>query len=239
MQKFVRAFFVPAATALAVLGLSGAGRAQTLAQYTFDAGANSTLSAATVAANTTASTIDATGAANVTPNLAGTNTFGYGTGYVYQLTVNSATVNNAAAAVAQNTYFQFTVAPTTGYSLSLTNLSFLAGRGGGATPRGYVVRSSADGFAANLGTGTVDTARPIASTYNVALALTGLTSATTFRIYTYTPSSGQSIEYDNITLSGAATLVSGSAAPEPSSFALVLLPLAGVAAINLRGRRAV
>ena len=152
----------------------------------------------------------------------------YGTGFVLQEVVNTTTATNAAGAVAQNTFFQFTVTPTAGYALTLTNLSFQAGRGGSGTPRGYVVRSSVDNFANNLGTADVTTARPTFSTYNVGLSFTGITSATTFRIYTYAPTSTQSVEYDNITLSGTSSLV-GAAAPEPSSFGLAasVVPLAG------------
>ncbi len=219
-----------AACALVVL-LGGASHAQTLAGYSFDAvGGGSTFNATTTGANVTAGAINNTGASNT--NIVANNTFGYGTGYVLQAVVNAAgpaASISAATAVLTNSFFQFTITPSSGYALSITGLSFQAGRGGAGTPRGYVVRSSVDNFLSDLGTSDVTTVRPTFSNYNVGLSLTGLTTATTFRIYTYAPGTIQSVEYDNVTLSGTSSII-GAAAPEPSSFGLAasILPLAGV-----------
>jgi hypothetical protein len=130
---------------------------------------------------------------------------------------NSAT---AAAAVTNNKYFQFTVTPDPGTELDLTSLTFDVARGGAGTPRGVVVRSSADNFAADLFQQDIGTARP---TYTpVSIDLSGpsfqdLTAASplTFRVYSYSPAAGSSLDFDNIVLNG--TVV-----PEPAAAGLAL-----------------
>lgn len=113
---------------------------------------------------------------------------------------------NAAQAVSNNQWFEFTVAPQIGFHLNLASLSFDASRGGSSTPRGWVLRSSRDGFSTDLGTADVPTQNPTYSPFNVTL--TGLVfqnilSETTFRIYGYGPSTAVGMFYDNITLQGA------------------------------------
>lgn len=115
---------------------------------------------------------------------------------------------NAATAVTANTFFQFTVSPLDG-SMSLTTLAFQAGKGGASDPRGWVLRSSLDNFAADLSTDLITTLQPNLTTFTVNLpaAFSGLAQPVTFRIYTFSPNNGAVIHYDNIQIEGS----SGSA----------------------------
>ncbi len=115
----------------------------------------------------------------------------------------------AAAAVTNNAGYSFTITANAGYVLNLTSLNFDAMRGGAATPRGYVVRSSADGFAANLATADLLTARPTFTNVNVSLTGSAFQNlgAITFRIYGYSPATGSSVDFDNLTVNGAAAAI--------------------------------
>lgn len=139
---------------------------------------------------------------------------------------------SAAVAVTNNKYFQFTVAATGANTLTISSLDFLVARGGGSTPRGYAVRSSADGFATNIATADVATTRPNWTTLSIPLSGAGysnLSSSTplTFRVYSYSPGGGSSVDYDNITVQGVV--------PEPVSLTLLAVPAAG---LLMRRRRA-
>jgi hypothetical protein len=140
---------------------------------------------------------------------------------------------NATEAVTNNKYFQFTLTPTANTDVDLTSLVFDVARGGAGTPRGYAVRSSADNFGANLATADILTVRPDYTPVTVDLSsaafqnIQNLTGGLTFRIYSYSPNGGASVDYDNITLNGTAVAV-----PEPVG--LALLALGGA---SLLGRR--
>lgn len=160
-------------------------------------------------------------------DLANFNIFdlGYATGPV--LHISSPNGNTTAADVvadANTLYFSFTVTPNPGNFLDLTSLDFDAARGGNATPRGWVVRSSVDNFGANLGSSDVDTVRTTLTPYSVDLSgsqFDNLTSPVEFRIYTYSPNDGLTVEYDNFELRGAVLVT----VPEPSGVVPVLLAL--------------
>src|SRR5262249_56482922 len=68
--------------------------------------------------------------------------------------------SSPAQAVAGGRYFEFTVAADLDFFLNLTSLTFLCARGGGATPRGWVLPSSVDNFISNIDSQTVPTQRP-------------------------------------------------------------------------------
>lgn len=178
-----------------------------------------------------------TASAITTNNLTGS--FGYAAGLGYPsptvAQVNPPTTLTAADAVAGDEYFSFTVTPTAGATLDLTDLTFDAARGGGGTPRGWEVRSSVDGFASSLGTADIPTARPALTSFSVnlgAASFDNLTSAVEFRFYSYSPNSNNSVEYDNIELNGTAALV--AMVPEPASGLLVIVASTG---LLLRRRR--
>jgi hypothetical protein len=148
-----------------------------------------------------------------------------------------------------NKYFQFSLTVPGGSDVDLTSLTFDVARGGGATPRGFFIRSSLDNFASTVAvTGspafTANTTNPIGNdittarpTYTAATAdlsafqnIQDLAGDTvTFRVYTYAPAAGNSIDFDNITINGDASNV-----PEPAS--LATLGLGGLALIRRRRR---
>ena len=109
-----------------------------------------------------------------------------------------------ALAVANGTYLEFTLTADDGFFLDLDNLMFGAARGGSGTPRGWVVRSSVDGFANNIATADATTVRPDLKLYAVDLSNPAYTDLTEiiFRIYTYVPAGGQSVEYVDVTVNG-------------------------------------
>lgn len=146
----------------------------------------------------------------------------------------STSIPDAAAAYANQQFFQFTITPNAGFLLMLSSLTFDAARGGTATPRGWALRSSVDGYASEIATQAVPTVYPATSPFSVDLsapAFQGLTGATTFRLYQYSPGFGSGVFYDNLTLNGT---VSGSGVPEPGAWVLMAFGLLGVAGLTRR-----
>lgn len=136
-------------------------------------------------------------------------TYGSGLGYAAEpvIIVNPAAGATASAsAVTNNSYFYFSIAPSAGNSISLTDLTFNIGRGGASTPRGYDIRSSADSYATTLGTADVATTRPTFTAVSISLAAAsfqGVTGAVTFRVYIYAPGTGNSIDMDDVVVNGS------------------------------------
>ncbi len=199
-----------------LVGTSLAAHGAVLSQYTFGAtNASPTFAATTVDGGFTASNVTATTNAGPAPGTVFSFQVNTGNYPNPALQVNTQNGNTTAAlAVTNGAFFTFTLTPNAGTpSYDLTSLTFDAARGGAGTPRGYVVRSSRDSFGSDLAAADVPTARPTLTPVTVPLtgaAFTGLTTATTFRIYTYAPSEGTSVEYDNIT-------INGTVIPEPST----------------------
>jgi hypothetical protein len=138
---------------------------------------------------------------------------------------------DAAAAITNNKYFEFTLSPLGDVQFDLTSLNFDVARGGAGTPRGYVVRSSLDNFAANLAQADVGTVRPTYTPVAVDLSqFSNVTSSVTFRIYSYSPGAGSSVDYDNI-------VVNGLVIPEPGSTAALLVGAAMIAGFRRKWRR--
>jgi hypothetical protein len=110
----------------------------------------------------------------------------------------------ADQAVANARYFEFTLAADDGFLLDLDNLMFGAARGGSGTPRGWVVRSNVDGFASNIATADITTVRADLKLYTVDLSSPAYLDLTeiTFRIYSYAPAAGNSVEYVDVTVNG-------------------------------------
>lgn len=162
---------------------------------------------------------------------------------------NSADPN---AAIANNKYYQFSISANPGSDVDLSSLTFNVARGGGGTPRGFFVKSSVDNFVAGLaasGTPTalsanatnsigndINTARPNYTSVTVDLSgasFQNVQSASggtvTFRVYTYAPAAGSSVDFDDIALNGTASAI---AVPEPGTIAL-----GGLGAVGLLARR--
>lgn len=142
---------------------------------------------------------------------------------------------NAPTAVANASYFQFSVTPNTGSSLSLNSLTFRGATSNSSTPNnGYVVTSSVDGFSSILGSGAFPTSYPTYSMFSVDLtgsSFQGLTTETTFRVYTWKDSgSNPAAAYDDVTLNGSVALV-----PEPTTLTVSLA--SGLLLLGRRRRR--
>jgi hypothetical protein len=138
----------------------------------------------------------------------GDNSVGYPTP---ELRAIPAVATTAAAAVTSNDYFQFTIHG--GAGLFLKRIQLKAARGGSSTPRGFIIRSSADGFASDLvADKPVPTIRTTYTEYDFPVNL-DLTSPATLRFYIYGPiAGGSSIEFDDFIFS---VPVSGSDTTAP------------------------
>ena len=168
---------------------------------------------------------------NVSNSGAVSDGLGFGSVPVFQINPPNNTTN-VAEAVANDTYFSFTVTPDALMTIDLTSLTFNAARGGGSAPRGFAVRSSLDAFTLDLLTEDIPTVRPDFTPFSVDLTgaeFDNLTTATEFRIYIFSPLSGNSIEFDDLALNGDIATV-----PEPS--ALALFGLGFVCFVGLRRR---
>ncbi len=146
-----------------------------------------------------------------------------------------------AEAIAGNDYISFTVTPTAGNAFTATSFDFIWDHSS-TGPSAVTLRSSFDGFAADLGTLT---GLPAANqTVFSSIAISGLSNiaaATTFRLYGYggTAPTGTA-GFDtinggtdpNVIFNGT---VSPTAVPEPSTVAL--LAAAGIGGVFLRRNR--
>jgi hypothetical protein len=183
-----------------VLFMTSCSHAATLVQYAIT---GDSLETTTNAANIAGGTLT-----NASLGTFVANNLSYATAPVIRLIPPGGTTN-ASTAVSNNAYFSFTVTPTN-VEMDLVSLTFEAARGGSSTPRGWVLRSSVDSYATNIDTDTISTVRTTLSTQTIDLtgaAFQNLTSAITFRIYFYTPSTSSSIEVDDITVTGSTTAV--------------------------------
>jgi len=139
--------------------------------------------------------------------------------------------SSLAQAVTNNKYWVFAFRPAANYVLDLDRLEFVAARGGGSTPRGWGLYSSADGYAAAISSSALASQRPNWTSYVPSLSSSlfqGVDDPLTFRMYIYSPADGSTIEFDNLRLYGEARLV-----PEPASLGLL-----GLGALSLVRRRA-
>lgn len=138
-------------------------------------------------------------------------------------------------ATALSTPSYFDIALTFADGSDLDSMSFEVGKGGNSDPRGYIVRSSADGFTTDLRAEVLPSGpqqAPSLRTIDLSGAAFQGQSALTFRFYVYTPNPPgfYSVDWQDFTFSNDTT----GAAPEPATCALLVL---GVAALALLKRR--
>lgn len=141
---------------------------------------------------------------------------------------------STTATVATDDYYEFTVTPDADYSITLTSIQLDERYADLSADHTYnwVVRSSLDGFTADLVTpfavNATTAAAPATSTANV-IDLTGgafddLTEAVTFRLYAYnTSQASQEWGIDNVTISGSITDIPPTVSA-PTSDAETLFP---------------
>ncbi|WP_431215560.1 hypothetical protein ACQ86N_13245 [Puia sp. P3] len=139
-------------------------------------------------------------------------------------------------AVDLNAYLQFSVSPSSGYTLVLNNVAMTirrsnTGSPSGAGPNNWTLRSSLDGYTADLATNSM-TFNYATFTVSLPAAFQNLTGAVSFRLYGFNTtinSGGNSrLVFDNISITGQA--VSGVLAEQ--SITLTARPTTG--AVNLR-----
>ncbi len=129
------------------------------------------------------------------PNLSGITNLTQGAGIVAAGNANrfggnawwntGNSVNSTLAeAIAGNDYIQFIVTPNVGFSFTPTSFVFTWDRSG-TGPSNVTLRSSADGFATDLGTIAGIVGGAFATNTITITGLTAITTATTFRLYGY------------------------------------------------------
>jgi len=127
-------------------------------------------------------------------------------------TYSASGATSAATAVANNSYFYITLTADSGKRLNLTSLTFKIAKGGSSGTRGGVVRSSVDSYVDSLYSEDVTTVWP--NFADITVDLTGANyqnlSEITFRLYTYTPSTDTSMEWDDVTINGTVVPEAGT-----------------------------
>ena len=142
----------------------------------------------------------------------------------------SAAGSSFADAVANNDYFQFSLTALSVNTFDLDTLTFGAYNGGASVPRGWVLRSSSDGFVNDIANSLVTAAfGSPPEPFSVDLSsFAGLTDIT-LRLYTFAPIQNFVVNFQDIVVNGTVFDGSGNVinAPEPASIALFAVGLAG------------
>lgn len=192
-------------------------RAQ-IVTYTFGPSGSPTTAATTVATNLSASVF--TGSTGSPATGSGTPLFTAGSGSNYF------TATTWTGGAPGSNYFEFTLTPANGYDFQVTTISF-GYRSTGTGPTAFAIRSSADAYGADLTSGTLTNDGSWYASGPSSITLSGLSSATTFRLYASGASAGGgTLRVDDVTLAGSI-----SAVPEPSTYAAIFgaVVLAGAA----------
>ena len=146
---------------------------------------------------------------------------------------------DAASAIANRDYIEFTLAPGPGLGLSLGSFTFDAARTLAAGAAGFVLRSSLDNFTTDIGASTVASVRLGSTSFNFPLSAQkyqNIAGPATFRLFGYaTGGAGSGLCFDDISVNGAVVhLVTSVPEPGTSVFGLGLL---GAAALRQRPGR--
>ena len=146
------------------------------------------------------------------------------TGLIFNASPNAI---SQASAVTNQSYFEFTITPDSGFGINLTGLTYQVASGDPNQRSGELARSSADNFTSNLTT-AAPTPYPGFTDVTVdhsGAAYQNLTSSLTFRVYGYNTGQLTSgiLLFRNLSLAGTVfTVGSTSATPESSSLLLLL-----------------
>lgn len=166
---------------------------------------------------------------------AGTLVYDDGFGNVLQAYPNNGSTDEAQA-LANNSFFSMTLSLAAG-TFGPVQVSYEVGKGGDSDPRGYFIRSSLDSYSTDV-INQVLPAGPFQAPalQSFILDLTGVNSIT-LRFYVYSPiPEFNSVDFRNLMVTG--NLVEpppeGGEVPEPATWVLSGLGLAGVAAWRRR-----
>jgi hypothetical protein len=122
--------------------------------------------------------------------------------------------NWPAGSIDLNAYLEFSITPTASHSVTVSSLSMQIRRSttgtSGAGPNTWSLRSSQDGYAADVASGVLTINSTPATTVALGIAFMNMTSKVTFRLYGYnaTVSSGglDRFVYDDIVANGSTVL---------------------------------
>lgn len=205
---------------------------------------NTELNPSNVAANTTASDISQSGPIAWRFQTGTTDMSIYpGNTAVQSSTSTGTAITTASDAVLQGSYFKFTLTANGGFELNMSSLTFDAAKGGSSGSRGFAIQTSATGFSTDSST-NVNSSGVVSSGAFTTLTLTTFTTITLdlsgasyqhlssleVRIFSFSPTTASSLEYDNFATNGSVVSV-----PEPTTWGL--LAGAGTALLVLRRRR--
>ena len=168
-------------------------------------------------ANVTAGTFTAAGTLNLNNDDNNTDIFSYDNW-----------ADNGAATISLAHYYEFTITPDAGYSMTFTDLTFLEEREHADMPLTWEIRSDLDSYATTIATGSTTDGGGTMTRHTVDLTggtFDNLSSAITFRIYAYNISNyntNREWDVDDVFISGTAADVTdpvfSSTAPSSNAF---------------------
>jgi hypothetical protein len=184
-------------TALVFLLVGSSAIGQTLGQYQF----NSAVGVTCLTRNVSVTTQPTNASFSTFTNVGGT--------CVASTTSFVNKDGNDAQTIDLTTYNTFTITPSANYFLTLNSLTLTQtvsanGTSGAAGTSSWVLRSSLDGYVANVGSGNVNTIAATATVNLLPLALYKNTGAVTFRLYLINAKDANTNwTVDNVILNGA------------------------------------